>query len=122
MIDNSWARRVLFLDDDETRIERAKKSLSSWDLSIARTVDEAIELLKGERFGTVRLDHDLGGTQMSPSDEKSGAEVARFIVSMPIGDRPPLVILHSFNPTGSQRMLDILFRNVQHVKREPFNL
>ena len=70
------------------------------------TADDAIGELNEESFDIVSLDHDLCGGVFEPSDEKSGAKVAHFIVAM---DNPPKkVVLHSYNETGVAEMARIL--------------
>ena len=74
--------KVLFLDDMEDRHRIFKDKSRSHDIYQAYTVEEAIELLEMHSpFDIAYLDHDLGGVYL-PSDEKSGYEVAKFIIGM----------------------------------------
>ena len=98
---------MLFLDDSEARIRQfEQKMIGKGIYHVARTAEEAINALKSFKYITVSLDHDLGDTQMAPSDEKSGYAVAKFISEME--DPPALVMIHSFNPEGAKNMQHVL--------------
>lgn len=99
--------KILFLEDDENRIAKARQGFVGHELHLAWTAESAIRLLAKVTFDLVSLDHDLGGTQMGPSDENSGYAVAKFIAEMPRQQRPP-VIVHSFNPVGADNMIKCL--------------
>ena len=115
--------KVLFLDDDPARHRRAAlRFVNHCTYHSATTAEQAIAILDAESpFDLVMLDHDLGGTQYAPSDEKSGYQVAKHIAAMPAEKLPTQVIVHSFNPVGAQNMVNVLFGVVPgaHV---PFNL
>ena len=81
---------------------------------------ECIEALKtNERFDLVSLDHDLGDFQTADIDssaiygsadkkEFTGYDVAWYIARQLEDDKiPPRVIIHSVNPVGAKRMLDV---------------
>lgn len=94
--------KVLFLEDDENRIAKARREFVGCELTVAQTAQEAIAALDAVRFDLASLDHDLGGAQMAESDENSGYAVAKHIAAM---EAPPFVIVHSFNPVGAQKMM-----------------
>lgn len=94
--------KVLFLEDDESRIAKARREFVGHVLVVATTAQEAIAALDVHRFDLASLDHDLGGTQMAESNENSGYAVAKYIAAM---ETPPFVIVHSFNPVGAQKMM-----------------
>jgi len=95
--------KILFLDDDHSRIKLAKRQCIGHDLIVAETAKQAIYALgTGAVFDVVSLDHDLGGETMVKSGDGTGYEVAVFISQM---DLPPQrVILHTFNPAGARTM------------------
>jgi hypothetical protein len=99
--------KILFLEDDENRIAKARQGFVGHELHLAWTAESAIKLLAKLPFDLASLDHDLGGTQMGPSDDNSGYAVAKFIADMPRGQRPA-VIVHSFNPNGAENMVKCL--------------
>ncbi len=94
--------KILFLEDDENRIAKARREFVGDALTVVETAQEAIAALNNDNFDLASLDHDLGGTQMAESDENSGYAVAKHIVTM---EQQPFVIVHSFNPVGADRMM-----------------
>lgn len=80
----------LFVDDIRTPVD------SSWE--IARTVDQAIDLIKkalfyGESLDHISLDHDLG-------DDQTSRALVNWMVSH--GIRFEYGSVHSANPVGVQ--------------------
>jgi len=103
--------RILFLDDDPQRHFTFQRCTIGRNRTQVEAVDAAHdELLNAtdNHFDIVSLDHDLEGKIYQPSDEKSGAEVCRFLATMPVEALPQKIILHSFNPTGVSNMMNIL--------------
>lgn len=97
--------KILFLDDDAIRTKTFRERTIGLSVFTCETVHGAISLLRKHEFAMASLDHDLGGLIHCPSDEKSGYEVAK-IISKKYPDLP--CIIHSFNPSGAKRMLDVL--------------
>lgn len=97
--------RILFLEDDENRIRKARQGFVGHRLVVAVTAEEAVAELNSQQFDLASLDHDLGGTVMAESDENSGHAVAKHIAAM---SAPPPVIVHSFNPVGAGLMMNCL--------------
>jgi hypothetical protein len=101
----------IYLDD-------ARPCPVGWTL--AKTADEAIALIsKAKEEGTleaVSLDHDLAPEHYEPSSgysvapappaTKTGFDVALWIVENRAW--PKLVVLHSMNPVGRERMFRLL--------------
>lgn len=111
--------RILILEDDQTRARRFGQALVGHEVIFAETAAAAIrELAAGARFDLASLDHDLGGDQMKESDEQSGYHVAEFIAEMAEETRPLIVIIHSFNPQGAERMKQTLLQcsNIQVLR------
>ena len=104
--------RVLFLDDSHERQTRFKYHRVGCVLVQAYTFQEAINALKNQDpFDEAHLDHDLSEAAAAgkPSpNERTGQDVARFIVEMQPHLRPKKIILHSFNFHGRARMAQIL--------------
>lgn len=103
--------KILFLDDDKTRHERfevANRKLGQHYITHVQTAEEAIKALDTTTFDEVCLDHDLGGglSQMTTPEVGcgSGYDVACHIANMSKDKRPPIVVIHSFNPSGVLRM------------------
>ena len=110
--------RILVLEDDQERHKQFKANFSEWlgkpvDLVLVATAKEAIDLLKPRRkWGMLFLDHDLGGKTMVESGLGTGYEVATWLEAHP-KKVPKYVVIHSFNPTGSERMAQALKGSVK---------
>lgn len=89
-------RTVLYVDD--IRIPKVWKE-DVVKVTIARTYDETIELLKNYKYDIIDLDHDLG-------EEKTGYDVAKFIVEEQINI--PTVYVHTANPVGRMNIIDLM--------------
>jgi CheY-like chemotaxis protein len=108
---------VLILEDDENRIEKFKKKLSSKSCLIhwANNAQDCMYLLEkaakgGTKFTNIFLDHDLGGRVMTDGSEPdSGSEVARWFETHPelhTAFVNTTIIIHSFNPDRARYMQD----------------
>jgi CheY-like chemotaxis protein len=95
--------QVLFVDDDNERHAVADAAFDSagFDTWHARTVSDAIRLVRTRRFDFVCLDHDMA------DDGTNGTDVAKAIVER-TDWRPRFVWVHSWNHWGVQRILGIL--------------
>ncbi len=102
--------KVLFMDDDPTRVSIARNRYRNHELHVAFTVEEAIqEINKHSPFDLVCLDHDMQGKPYSPSDENSGFWVAKLIAEDLAPARlPKQVIIHTWYKHGANRMVAIL--------------
>ncbi len=67
---------------------------------LVRTADQAIDLLKKERIKILSLDYNLGTKPFT------GHDVVRYMVKHNV--YPQKIIIHSANPFGRKRMLDLL--------------
>ena len=102
------SKRVLILEDDDTRIKCFMQNLIGCQIMIVKEAIHAINYLNNETWDLLFLDHDLGGEQMVDSNNKNtGSEVARWLNENPI-KKPPAIILHSFNPVGRLNMKKLL--------------
>ena len=104
--------RVFFLDDSHERQRRFKMSRIGCILVQAFTYAEAIRALQEEaQFDEAYLDHDLSEKAAAGAPEqgeKTGADVARYITTMPKDKIPKVIYIHSFNFSGRVRMVQIL--------------
>ena len=100
-------KRIFILDDDRNRILLFEQWYQGYDLSIAITADEAIDILsKRLDFDMITLDHDLGGEVYCSSDlPNSGYRVAKFLSTQKYKG---LVVIHTHNPPGAQNMKSVL--------------
>jgi hypothetical protein len=78
---------------------------------------EAITALTNRRFDLVLLDDCLGGNQIA------GNVIARYIATtMPAGERPVEIVIHSLNPIAASQMRSTLLasKNPPRVLCHPF--
>lgn len=128
--------RILFLDDQQYRINAFKQLLAQTPVSItwANTAKEAIAALRARRYDIVSLDHDLGGKgfeadtpadvqqiqqvhpgapiTMSGPQEQDGLTVAQALVKTV--NRDSKIFIHSMNPVGAMHMKQVM-PNAQHI-------
>lgn len=101
--------RLLFLDDDQTRIDQFYEWTRGHDLTVVMNAEDAIFVLsRDEPFDLIFLDHDLEDMHYTPQGyqerpETTGDAVAQWLVANP-EKRPKRAIVHSWNPDGAQRM------------------
>lgn len=109
--------KVLILEDDENRIEWFYKKLFGYSLDVTKDPKKAIELLFNNEYDFIFLDHDLQPhhytmigmeNQSLIHDEETGYAVADWLGKNPNFCKDANIIIHSMNPTGSQRMLKAL--------------
>ena len=109
---------IFLLEDDYARVSWFKMKTIGHVLTVVSTVEDAKQALAEKEYRLLLLDHDLGGTQMAPSDSNSGYAVAEFIRDR---DIPGEVIIHSCNPIGAKRMQDAIGRGTlvpfPHLKK-----
>lgn len=112
--------RIFILEDDPRRISWMKKNFySGIKLDITDVAKEAITLLTENRYDIVFLDHDLGGEQMVDSSVlNTGSTVAKMIHETKNKDLT--VIIHSYNPSGAEIMINSMRNNGVECHYFPF--
>lgn len=114
-------KQFLFLDDTAARHERFDEICQSLNVEIwhVRTTEQAIRLLKKQKFDCVFLDHDLEETEL----DDTGFVVASFIaLHLDPNKLPKSVVIHSRNPEGAERMETVLRdHGFNNVRRVPFS-
>ena len=111
-------KSIFVLEDDPERNQIILNRLSlKYPVVITNSSDLAIDILKRTKFTLLLLDHDLGGRQMVGSGEyDTGFRVAAAIPST--YNKDSAAIIHSYNPTGAQKMFDVL--TTKRKVRTPF--
>lgn len=109
---------ILFLEDDESRIKIARQLFIGHRVVYVQTVEQAIATIENNWFDLYSLDHDLGGSQMSASDEKSGFAVLSHIAYINRSLLPKYIIVHSFNPAGAENMMSFIYSMNLHLSTE----
>lgn len=107
--------RILALDDMDERQSAFARWFADQELLQARDARTAIGALEMTgRFDLALLDHDLSdehyraAAERLPYGKGTGMEVARYIAAMPEARRPRLVVVHSWNRTEAQKMVEVL--------------
>jgi CheY-like chemotaxis protein len=114
-------KRVLLVEDDETRCSWFRQKLASHVLDITCDVGQAIAWLTEREYTAILLDHDLADEHYfsdEPDDERTGYAIAAWLASHPDRQLSALIVIHSLNYVGAKRMLDLLQdagRDAQHV-------
>lgn len=91
--------RVLIIEDTEERQKILTALYRNHAWILVNTTHHAIKLLSAYDFDMISLDYNLRG-------EMDGAEVARALKSS--RNKEAKVVIHSLNPKGVQRILQIL--------------
>jgi hypothetical protein len=56
-------------------------------------------------------------------NEKTGQDVAKYIATLPVDKVPKRIIVHSFNPIGAIRMVEILRdAGIKNIRIAPFKV
>jgi CheY-like chemotaxis protein len=114
-------RRILVVEDDELRCAWFRERLSGRALDVTCDVATAIEWLATRDYEALLLDHDLADEHYfsnAEDDERTGYAVARWLADNPTRQRDALIIIHSLNYTGAQRMIGVLRdagRDAEHI-------
>jgi hypothetical protein len=114
--------RILVLDDDKLRHASFARRFEGHEVAHVFDPYEAVEKMIAEKWDLVHLDHDLGWFEYNPYKmEVSGTEVVRMMVDRILPEnRPDQVIVHSWNPDGARRMVEILREAGFTVSQEMF--
>ncbi len=105
--------KVLFLDDSEWRHNLFREWCSQKNIVAqhVRTADNAAAAMEEEKWDICFLDHDLSdehygkGVGELPGD---GTGLAKWMSQNP-SHIPPKVIVHSWNPDGAKRMVELIW-------------
>src|SRR5690606_11500262 len=97
-------RRILLAEDDaETRQIFTYLLGPPHDLTLAGSAEEAVEMLRSDRFDTVILDINLGG-------QMTGKDVLRHLRSLPAYQRVPVIACTAYAlPGDAGRFLEAGF-------------
>jgi CheY-like chemotaxis protein len=124
--------RILILDDDLARHHVFADNLEGHEVIHCQTYDTCLQALMNEGpFDVVFLDHDLNdhASSIGPSvsmygglREYDGRDVAHFIAKeLPRDLRPKKIVVHSWNDTDGDKMMDILAPLGIPLEREEFH-
>lgn len=118
------AERILIVEDDEVRCAWFHQKFSSQQRDVTCDVNQAIRWLSEREYVAILLDHDLLDEHYfsdEPDDERTGYAVAAWLAAHPDRHRDVLILIHSLNYRGAQRMLDILRDSGRDAEHIPFH-
>ncbi|MDT7808341.1 MAG: Cyclic-phosphate processing Receiver domain [Acidobacteriota bacterium] len=124
MSEEAVASRVLIVEDDESRCAWFRERLQGRQLDVTCDVRMAVRWLKERDYRAVLLDHDLTDEHYfsdEPDDERTGYAVARWLADNPTAQRDALIVIHSLNYKGSQRMVEVLRAAGREAEHIPFH-
>ncbi|MDQ3918340.1 MAG: hypothetical protein M3348_07665 [Acidobacteriota bacterium] len=117
------ARRVLIVEDDETRCDWFRRRLGEHELDVTCGVEEAIAWLGENEYDLILLDHDLLEDHYfsnEPDDDRTGYAVAAWLAAHPDSQPAATIIVHSLNYAGAQRMVETLIAAGFDAEHVPF--
>lgn len=115
--------RVFLLDDDASRHDWFARRFKGDLLDVASDPRRAVELLAGNFYDAIFLDHDLlpehyGSDELD--DERTGYAVAAWLASRPDRQSASTIIVHTRNADGALRMVGLLRRTGRQAEHVPF--
>lgn len=116
--------RILIVEDDDARCAWFRGRLVGSELDVTCDVRQAIAWLAERDYAVILLDHDLMNEHYlsdAPDDERTGYAVAAWLADHPDRQRDALILIHSLNYIGAQRMLDILHSRGRDAEHIPFH-
>lgn len=118
-------KRVLIVEDDETRCDWFRRRLGQHELDVTCSVEEAINRLGEKEYDLILLDHDLLEDHYysdEPDDERTGYAVAAWLAAHPGSQPRAIIVVHSLNYAGAQRMVEALVSAGFDAEHVPFPL
>lgn len=116
--------RILILEDDQLRVAWFKQKFLDYEQDITCDVLQAIEWLKQNEYALILLDHDLIDEHYysyNPDDSTTGFFVAAWIAKNKNCQRDAIIIIHSLNYIGAERMLQTLLEAGRDAEHIPFH-
>jgi len=114
--------KIFVLEDDTIRIEKFELLFKNQQLRIVQNVEDAITSCLSDEFQIMWLDHDLGGRIWTDSNEENtGYQFVKWLIENQ-KQKNALIYIHSMNPIGANKMLNLLLDNKYDGIWIPFNL
>ncbi len=111
---------VLLLDDDTRRHRWFMKRFTGDDLDIAENVSEARELLAGNAYDAIFLDHDLLPHHYESNDHddfaNTGYAIAEWLCERADLQRASTIIVHTRNADAAVKMVEKLRETGRNVE------
>lgn len=103
--------KILILEDSLQRIDKFKKLFQYQDPIFVDDVETAYKLCQTNQFDILMLDHDLDHRVfVNSSEENTGYQFVKKIVENVDHKitKQTLIYIHSMNPIGANRMVNLL--------------
>jgi CheY-like chemotaxis protein len=115
---------IFLLDDDRRRHRWFKKRFEGDELDVAETVEEAKELLAGNSYDAIFLDHDLLPHHYKSDDHgdfaNTGLAIAEWLKDNRNIQRAATVIVHTRNADAGIRMIEKMREAGRDAEYVPF--
>ncbi len=103
--------KILILEDNQIRIDKFKKLFKNQDLYIFDNVKDAYHACLNNIFMVSFLDHDLDNQiWINSNEENTGYQFIKKIIENSL-QKKMLCYIHSMNPIGANKMLNLLLDN-----------
>lgn len=115
--------RILILEDDPLRVAWFRQKFSDYEHDVTCDVLQAIEWLQANEYTLILLDHDLIDEHYytyDTEDSRTGHAVAAWLAQNESCQREAMIIIHSLNYIGAERMLQTLQESKRDAEHIPF--
>lgn len=93
--------KILYVEDDEINAFIMRRSLTGWDVVLARDAESALELVEDEFFPVIMLDINLGDSKMT------GTQALKILKTKPGYDKSVFVAVTAYAmPNDRERFLN----------------
>jgi CheY-like chemotaxis protein len=116
--------RVLLVEDDPARCAWFEQKLTGRAMDVTCDAGQAIEWLAAREYTVILLDHDLAEEHYfsdEHDDERTGYAVAAWLAAHSDRQRDALIVIHSLNYAGADRMLQALREAGRDAEHVPFH-
>lgn len=103
--------KILILEDNPNRMLVFRTHLKDHEIDHFETAWLANEALKKNIYDIIYLDHDLGGQVYVDYDTINGTGTDTALVIPKTENRNARIVIHTHNPAGAQRMINIFKNN-----------
>jgi len=105
--------KILLLEDNQIRIEKFKQLFKNQDLFIFGNIKDAYLACISNYFPVLFLDHDLDNqVWVNSNEENTGYQFIKMLIENSNHQvKNSLFYIHSMNPGGANRMLNLLLDN-----------
>ena len=119
-------QRILIVEDDPGRCAWFEQKFAGGRHIVDITCDvrEAAGWLAARDYRLILLDHDLAEEHYfsdEPDDERTGYAVAAWLAAHTDRQRDAVIVVHSLNYAGAQRMIDVLRDAGREAEHLPFH-